>query len=100
MSHFITRSCEGVCDTACVDVCPVDCIVGPVELTELRALDPGRRAEAVVGLQLFIDPDECIDCGACVPQCPVDAILQDDEAGPALLEDLQRNASFFAGCRR
>lgn len=98
MAYFITRSCEGTCDTACVSVCPCDCIVGPVELTQIRALAKPERARSLAGVQLFIDPDECIDCGACQPECPVEAIHHDQDAGPSLLEDLQRNAAFFA-CR-
>lgn len=95
MAYFITRSCEGTCDTACVQVCPSDCIVGPVELASIRALSKPERAQQLASVQLFIDPDECIDCGACVPECPVDAIHHDDDAGPDLLDDLRRNAAFF-----
>jgi ferredoxin len=91
MAYFITRSCEGTCDTACVDVCPCDCIIGPVELATIRATPKAQLAS----VQLFIDPDECIHCGACVPECPVDAIHADDEAGPELRGDLLRNAEFF-----
>ncbi len=56
MAYVITEPCIDVKDKACVEVCPVDCIYeGPN--------------------QLFIHPDECIDCGACEPVCPVKAIL-------------------------
>ena len=66
MSFIIGQKCVGVCDTACVDACPVDCIAGPIEpLSE--------------NIQLFIDPDTCIDCGACVPECPVEAIYESEE---------------------
>lgn len=95
VAYFITRSCEGTCDTACVNVCPCDCIIGPVELTAIRAIPRGDRPRELSGVQLFINPDECIDCGACQPECPVDAIHLDDEAGPELREDLERNANFF-----
>ena len=54
MPYIITEACIGVKDRACVDVCPVDCIY------------EGDQ-------QLFIHPDECIDCGACEPECPVPA---------------------------
>lgn len=51
-----------------VSVCPCDCIhEGAVEFD-------GRRYD-----QLFIDPEECIDCGLCEPECPVDAIFPNDE---------------------
>jgi ferredoxin len=41
---------------------------------------------------MFIDPDECIDCGACLPECPVDAIAYEADADPA---DVEQNAVFF-----
>ena len=57
MPYVITEACKDTKDRACVDVCPVDCIYeGPD--------------------QLFIHPDECIDCGACEPECPVSAIFE------------------------
>ena len=59
MPYVITEACINTKDKACVDVCPVDCIYeGPD--------------------QLFIHPDECIDCGACEPECPVEAIFPED----------------------
>jgi NAD-dependent dihydropyrimidine dehydrogenase PreA subunit len=94
MAYFIRRSCEGTCDTACVNVCPCDCIVGPVSVDDVRARAPNDRA----GLQLFIDPEECIDCGACVPECPVDAIAHDADASPDD-SDLLRNTAFFRSRR-
>ena len=97
MAYFITRSCEGTCDTAGVKVCPMDCIVGPVELVSIQAVPKAERRQQLASVQLFINPDECIDCGACQPECPVDAIHFDDEAGPELLDDLRRNAAFFRG---
>jgi ferredoxin len=75
MAYVITQKCVGVCDTACLDVCPCDCIAGPP------------------GVQMFIDPDECIDCGACVAECPVDAIVHESDADPI---DVARNAGYFA----
>lgn len=94
MAFVITRSCEGVCDTGCVDVCPCDCIVGPVPLEELRRYDRRERARRFAGVQMFIDPDECVDCGACVPECPQDAIAHEDDRPPGS-DDAQRNAAFF-----
>ena len=61
MPYVITEACIGTKDKSCVDVCPVDCIHGGDD-------DP----------QLYIDPDECIDCGACEPECPVNAIYPED----------------------
>lgn len=66
MAMVITEPCIEVKDTACVDVCPVDCIH--------PRKDENGFTEAS---QLYIDPVECIDCGACVPVCPVSAIYLD-----------------------
>lgn len=68
MAYVIAEPCIGVKDTACVDACPVDCI-------------HPRKDEAEFGeaQQLYIDPQECIDCGACVPVCPVSAIFALDD---------------------
>jgi NAD-dependent dihydropyrimidine dehydrogenase PreA subunit len=63
MTYIITQPCIDVTDQSCVDVCPVDCI----------HFDEG------VDRMLYIDPDECIDCGACEPACPVSAIFAEDD---------------------
>ena len=68
MAFVIAAPCIKVKDTACVDACPVDCI-------HPRKDQPGF-AEAE---QLYIDPHECINCGACVPVCPVSAIFSDGD---------------------
>ena len=72
MSYIIGSKCVSVCDTACVKVCPVDCIDGPISLD-------GATEEEKLGKQLYINPDVCIDCGACLPECPVDAIVPGHE---------------------
>ena len=63
MTHIITEPCIGVKDASCVDVCPVDCIYGKGEDGEI----------------LYIQPEECIDCGLCIDACPVEAIFPLDE---------------------
>src|SRR3979411_2820790 len=68
MTYIIAEPCIGTKDTACVDVCPVDCI-------HPRKDEAGFAAAEM----LYIHPDECIDCGACVPACPVEAIFSLDE---------------------
>lgn len=93
MAYVISRACAGACDTACVDVCPCDCIIGPTPVSELRRVPPAERRGAFPAVQLFIDPGECIDCGACLPECPVDAIAHEADAD---LADVERNAGFFA----
>ena len=67
----ITDPCIGTKDTACVDVCPVDCIHPRKDEEEFEA--------AAI---LYVHPEECIDCGACVPACPVTAIYGSVEAVP------------------
>ena len=99
MSFIIGKKCVSTCDTACVDVCPVDCIHGPIDIdgegAEVKKLKEDGKLE---GLQLFINPDECIDCGACVPACPPDAVYEsedeciDDEGDD---ESVKKNYEFF-----
>ena len=80
MSFIIGKKCVSTCDTACVDVCPVDCIHGPIDIdgagSEVEKL---REEDKLEGLQLYINPEECIDCGACVPACPPDAVYESEE---------------------
>ena len=68
MAYIICEPCVGTKDTACVDVCP-------------GRLHPPRKDEPefATAEMLYIHPDECIDCGACVPACPVEAIFALDE---------------------
>jgi NAD-dependent dihydropyrimidine dehydrogenase PreA subunit len=68
MAYVIAEPCIGTKDTACVDVCPVDCI-------HPRKDEAAFESET----QLYISPVECIDCGACVPVCPVTAIFALDD---------------------
>jgi ferredoxin len=67
MTHIITSLC--LRDSGCVDVCPVECIVGGKPVDEYPCF--------------YIDPDTCIDCGACVPECPYSAIFPEDEVPSA-----------------
>lgn len=63
MTHIITSLC--LRDGACVEVCPVECIV------------PGKPEDEWPWY--YIDPDTCIDCGACIPECPFEAIFIEEE---------------------
>lgn len=74
MPHVITEPCIGTKDKACVDVCPVDCIY-------------------VFENQLAIHPDECIDCGACVPACPVAAIFPEEDVPENMFSFIALNAT-------
>lgn len=64
MAYYITETCIDVKDKACVEVCPVDCI---------------HPTNGEGEPMLYIDPDECIDCGACEPECPVEAIFAEED---------------------
>ena len=82
MSFIIGNKCVGVCDTVCVDVCPVDCIHGPIDIIGAGAeVEELREKGEIDDKQLYINPDECIDCGACLPECPVEAIYDDEDQG-------------------
>ena len=78
MTYIIAEPCVGTCDTACVDVCPVDCIHGP-EDPEGMGAEAKEDGFDPAGKQLYIDPEECIDYAACEPECPVEAIFEEDE---------------------
>lgn len=78
---IITRLWRDCPDTSCIDACPVDCIyehVGPLS---------NRFPN-----QLYIDPEECIDCQACEPVCPWEAPLRESEVPAVFEDDLALNA--------
>ncbi len=77
MPYVIAEPCIGVKDKSCVAVCPVDCI-----------------HESTEGDMLYIDPNECIDCGLCEPECPVDAIFMEDEVPDQWKNFIQINADY------
>ena len=76
MTYAIGQPCVDVMDRGCVDECPVDCIY-----------EGGRS--------LYIHPVECVDCGACEPVCPVEAIYYEDDLPENLVPYLDDNARFF-----
>ena len=84
MAYIITEPCIGTKDSACVDVCPVDCIHPRKDEGDFEA-----------STMLFIHPDECIDCGACVPACPVEAIFALDEVPEKWKNYIDINAKHF-----
>lgn len=95
MTYVITEKCAGTCDTACVDICPDDCIHGPIPLNQIRLVARTDRGRDLPGLQLYIDPAECIHCGACEPECPADAIFAEDEVPAESQASIAANAAFF-----
>jgi NAD-dependent dihydropyrimidine dehydrogenase PreA subunit len=79
MSYIIGHKCISCIDGACLTVCPVDCINGPIHPDNMGKESIGLSQEEKIGKQLYINPDICIDCGACLPECPVDAIYPTEE---------------------
>src|ERR1019366_7427258 len=84
MAYVIAEPCIGTKDTACVDACPVDCIHPKKDEANFAAAE-----------MLYIDPVECIDCGACVPVCPVSAIFALDDLPEKWAEFTAKNAAYY-----
>jgi NAD-dependent dihydropyrimidine dehydrogenase PreA subunit len=78
MTYIIAEPCIEVKDRGCVDVCPVDCIYEGED-------------------QLYIHPDECIDCGACEPECPVTAIFAEEDTPDEFTNYVEKNRVYFEG---
>ena len=81
MAWVITRLCRDCVDQSCVEVCPVDCIYQY----------DGEDRESFPN-QLFIDPEECINCGVCEPECPWEAIFEDEQVPEVFNPDIALNA--------
>jgi NAD-dependent dihydropyrimidine dehydrogenase PreA subunit len=76
VTYVIAQPCVDVLDKACIEECPVDCIY------------EGKR-------MLYIHPDECVDCGACEPVCPVEAIYYEDDVPEQWKDYYKVNVDFF-----
>jgi NAD-dependent dihydropyrimidine dehydrogenase PreA subunit len=76
MPYIIVEPCINLKDRSCVDVCPVDCIYEGED-------------------QLYIHPDECIDCGACEPECPVTAIFPEEDVPEQWKSFIAKNRDVF-----
>ena len=85
MTYIIAEPCIDEKDASCVDACPVDCIHPTKDEPEFES-----------ATQLYIDPDECIDCGACVDPCPVDAIFDEADLPAEWEKFTATNAEYFA----
>jgi NAD-dependent dihydropyrimidine dehydrogenase PreA subunit len=82
MAYVITEACTK--DALCVDACPVDCIHPKKDEPDYEKLE-----------MLFVDPVECIDCGACVPVCESNAVFPLDEVPPEQAGAIEKNATYF-----
>ena len=78
MPYVVTNACIGSKDESCIEVCPVDCIYD-------------------IGEMAAVHPDECIDCGACQPECPVAAIVPDGDLTPEQARFAAVNATLREG---
>jgi ferredoxin len=78
MTYIVTETCVDLKDKSCIEVCPVDCI-----------------HEVEADRMVYIDPDECIDCGACVDPCPVDAIYAEEDVPDAQVAWVDVNKVYF-----
>jgi NAD-dependent dihydropyrimidine dehydrogenase PreA subunit len=78
LAYVITERCIGTKDASCVEVCPVDCI-----------------HTSDIAEQYYINPADCIDCGACIDPCPVDAIYPAEEVPDQLRSFIGVNRAFF-----
>jgi ferredoxin len=81
MTWVITSLCRDKVDMSCVEVCPVDCIV------QYKGGDQEEWPN-----QLYIDPEECINCGVCEPECPWEAIFEDEQVPEVFEADTVLNA--------
>jgi ferredoxin len=89
MAYVIAEPCIGTKDNSCVEVCPVDCIHPTPDEPDYDKVE-----------QLYIDPEECIDCDACVEACPVDACFAEDQLPEEWTRFSQVNAEYFASNAR
>ena len=119
MAHVVTSPCVGTHDTACMKPCPVNCFYD-VELEELRKIALSMAAAETPNVEqdlelakefgltptaarrdltkmLIINPDECIDCGLCVPECPVSAIFPLEDVPENEKKYVDINKNWFVG---
>ena len=85
LAYVIAEPCIGTKDNSCVEVCPVDCIHPTPDEPDYEEVE-----------QLYIDPDECIDCDACVEACPVDACFAEDQLPDEWTRYVQVNSEYYS----
>ena len=86
MAYVIAEPCIGTKDNSCVEVCPVECIHPTPDEPDYDKVE-----------MLYIDPEECIDCDACVEACPVDACFAEDQLPEEWSNFAGINAQYYAG---
>jgi ferredoxin len=94
MSHIIGSACISCLDSSCVIACPVDCINGPIIIDGLGKEIKTMTDEEKIGKQMYINPEVCIDCGACIQECPVDAIYRNEKEAIALGDEVAINKNY------
>lgn len=85
MAYVITELCIDTKDASCVSVCPVECIH---PMPDEEGFEEAK--------QLYIDPEDCIDCDACISTCPADAIFPEGEVPEEHRTSVQANADRYA----
>ncbi len=86
MAYVVAEPCIGSKDTACIEVCPVD------------AIHPRKDEAAFESVEMvYIDPDVCIDCNACEPVCPYQAIFAEDMVPEQWAGYIAANRNYFRG---
>ena len=88
MAYVIAEPCIGTKDNSCVEVCPVDCIHPTPDEPDYDTVE-----------QLYIDPEECIDCDACVEACPVDACFAEDQLPDEWPRFSQVNEEYYTSAK-
>lgn len=94
MAYVVTSPCVGTHDTACMKVCPVNCFYD-VPLSEL-GLQPTAEKPDLTKM-LIIEPDTCIDCSLCEPECPVAAIFPEEDVPENEKAFIDINKNWFTG---
>ena len=90
MAYVVTKPCIGTKDRSCVEVCPVDCFYNIKKKKYNDSFGVKPKTDDDVGM-LMIHPDECINCGACETECPVEAIFEDTGVPEELKEFVKIN---------
>lgn len=90
MAYVVTKPCIGTKDRSCVEVCPVDCFYNIKKKKYNDKYSIGLSPDGEEGM-LMIHPDECINCGACETECPVEAIYEDSGVPEEMQEFVKAN---------